>query len=135
MPEFLRLVATLREQMHAELTRSDVLRVLVWPILILLLGLLSALAAGAPKWVLLGLGGFAAAFLLIYLVSFVALLIYDRDALRTEKYNLQKMAIEHGLLGDSDTGLMRREIAETAGATKMIEGTGGSLRPVESDHE
>lgn len=106
MPEFLRLVATLSEQMRAELSRSDVLRVLVWPILILMLALSCAVAAGAPSWLLIGLGGFAATFLLIYAVSFVALLIYDRDALRTEKYNLHKMAIERGVYGDSEIGMI-----------------------------
>jgi hypothetical protein len=32
-------------------------------------------------------------------------LINDRDALRSEKYSLNKMAVEHGLLGDSTAGV------------------------------
>jgi len=106
VPEFLSLVAMLREQMQAELTRSDVLRVLVWPILVLMVGLIAALTVHAPAWVLMGVGAFEGLFFLIYAVAFVALLFVDRDALRTEKYNLQKFAIEHGLIGDSTAGVI-----------------------------
>jgi hypothetical protein len=36
-------------------------------------------------------------------------LVRDRDALRSEKYALNKMAIEHGLLGDSASGIINVE--------------------------
>lgn len=111
MPDFLRLVATLREQMQADLSRSDVLRVLVWPILILLLILVGAISAAAPAWILVGIAGFAAIFLVIYAAAFVFLLFNDRDALRSEKYSLHKMAIEHGIYGDSEIGLLEAKRA------------------------
>jgi len=106
MPDFMRLVATLREQMQADLSRSDVLRVLIWPILILTVALIAAAQADAPNWALIGIGTMAAAFLVLYAVAFIFLLIYDRDALRSEKYSLHKMAIEHGLIGDDKVGLI-----------------------------
>lgn len=106
MPDFLRLVSTLREQMQAELSRSDVLRVLIWPILILLLIFISATYANAPSWALIAIAAFAGIFLVIYAVSFIYLLFTDRDALRSEKYSLPKMAIEHGIYGDSNIGLL-----------------------------
>ncbi len=119
MPDFLRLVSTLREQKQAELSRSDVLRVLIWPILILLLMFISSVYAEAPSWALVGLGIFAAVFLLIYAAAFIFLLFTDRDALRSEKYSLNKMAIEHGLVGNSQIGLFTQE--ELPGKSKLID--------------
>jgi bacteriorhodopsin len=115
VPDFLGLVATLREQMQANLSRSDVLRVLIWPVLILIFGLVAAERTEAPAWALIGIGVFAALFLLIYALAFVFLLIFDRDALRSEKYSLHKMAIEHGLLGDDRTGLLDPRSLDSAG--------------------
>ena len=43
---------------------------------------------------------------IIYAIAFVFLLITDRDSLRSEKYSLHKMAIEHGLIGDSTLGVI-----------------------------
>lgn len=40
----------------------------------------------------------------LYGFAYVYCLLYDRDALRSERYSLQKMAIEHGMIGDSKTG-------------------------------
>ena len=106
MSDFLRLVSTLREQMQADLSRTDVLRVLLWPILILTLIFISGLYAHAPNWALIGVAGFAGLFMVIYAIAFVFLLITDRDSLRSEKYSLHKMAIEHGLIGDSTLGVI-----------------------------
>jgi len=127
MPDFLQYVTTLREQMQADLSRSDVLRVLIWPIMILLVMFISAVYARAPDWALIGLGGFAAIFLVIYAVAFVFLLFTDRDSLRSEKYSLHKMAIEHGLYGDNSTGLLdtdnpARLIASSSGKTEIANG-------------
>jgi len=105
MPEFMRLLSELREHMQAELTRSDVLRPLVWPILALILAL-AVLNGRVPSWVTnalsIALGAFIALYALIYIICFFV----DRDALRSEKYKLQKMAIERGVYGDSEHGLM-----------------------------
>jgi membrane protein YdbS with pleckstrin-like domain len=125
MPDFLRIAATLREQMQADLSRSDVLRVLIWPILILMLALLTAVQAKAPSWALIGIAAFVGFFLVVYAFAFIGLLVYDRDALRSEKYTLHKMAIEHGLFGDSQVGLMqegrRKENVQTVEATPVLE--------------
>jgi hypothetical protein len=46
----------------------------------------------------------------VYFAAFGFCLVRDRDALRSETYSLHKIAIEHGLTGDSITGVI------TAGA-------------------
>lgn len=109
MPEFVRFLSQLREQMSAELTRSDVLRPLIWPNAGLLLLLGTSLAADAPEWVLKSIVYLLIGFMVLYAIAFGFFAITDSDALRSEKYKLQKMAIEHGLLGDSLTGLKKVE--------------------------
>ena len=105
MADFLAMVATLREQMQAELTRTDALRPLIWPVGGLLLALTTAIAFKAPGWLLVTLAGAAGVMLLAYLCSYGFFAIKDPDALRSEKYILHKMAIEHGLIGNSQIGL------------------------------
>jgi hypothetical protein len=107
MPDFLQMVSTLREQMNATLSRSDVLKPLAW-----LVGLLVA-AAGllvfsgkAPDWLLVTIGVSLAASVAIYVASYLYCLFKNPDALRSEKYSLHKMAIEHGIYGDSNAGVL-----------------------------
>lgn len=44
-------------------------------------------------------------FLGIYAFSYLYCLLRNPDLLRSERYGIQKMAIQHGLLGDSESGL------------------------------
>jgi len=104
--------------MSAELTRSDVLRPLIWPNAGLLLLLATAFSSGAPEWMVRTIFGMLIVFMALYAVSYCFFALTDADALRSEKYKLQKMAIEHGLLGDSITGLQK---IEDMSETKVIE--------------
>jgi hypothetical protein len=106
MADFLQLVSLLREQMHASLSRTDVLRALIWPIAILLIAILGLAYEKAPDWLIVILTIMFILSLLLYGASYVFCLLNDRDALRSEKYSLHKIALEHGLVGDSSTGLM-----------------------------
>jgi len=119
--DFLQMIATLREQMHAELTRTDVLRPLIWPITGLLAALTGALATKAPVWLLIGLAGAAGLMLTVYVGGYIYFVIKDPDALRSEKYKLQKLALEHGLYGDSAIGLIdANDTAPLAASMKTI---------------
>ncbi|PTQ64872.1 hypothetical protein C8J45_102228 [Sphingomonas sp. PP-CE-3G-477] len=40
--------------------------------------------------------------------SYIYCLHQDRDALRSESYNIEKLAIQHGVLGDSKAGIIER---------------------------
>lgn len=113
MSDFLQLVATLREQMNAELTRTDALRPLVWPIAGLLLALSVSVASRADKWLLIVLVVALGLSLSAYIIGYAYFALKDPDSLRSEKYKLHKLAIEQGLLGDSLTGL-RKVDANTA---------------------
>lgn len=113
MPDFLQFVSTLREQMQAELTRTDVLRPLIWPIMGFLLSLIGSLTFNAPNWVLISIMTLLALTVALYIAGYIYFGITDPDSLRSEKYKLQKMAIEQGYFGDSDTGLIEKPDPES----------------------
>lgn len=103
--EFLRVVAALQQQMNATFWRSDALRplhIMLGSLILLVLGLAYA---GVPAPIMYGacvLVGLAA---LTELSAFVYCLLKDPDLLRSERYRLQKMALEAHLLGDETSGL------------------------------
>ena len=96
----------LKEQMNATLSRSDVLKPLAWLIGILTIATALFLYAKAPEWLLISITVCLLLSVGLYVFSYVFCLINDRDALRSEKYSLNKMAIEHGIYGDSDAGVI-----------------------------
>lgn len=106
VPDFIRFLSTLKEHMSAELTRSDVLRGLIWPNGMLLVALVSTAGTGGPSWLLITFAIMLGLFLVLYAASYVYFALTDPDALRSEKYKLQKMAIEQNLYGDNGVGLL-----------------------------
>jgi hypothetical protein len=86
-------------------SRSTVLTSLGWMATLLVAGLIGSVSAHAPEWIQV----FFAAMLGIDFFSFIIAYGYfaltNSESLRTEKFTLQKIAIEHGLIGDSTTGL------------------------------
>jgi hypothetical protein len=106
MTEFLQFVSTLREQMSAALSRSDILRPLTWLVGMFLLATVSLITAKSDQWIIIVL---LVSIILLYLWAYLYCLIRNPDALRSERYSLQKMAIEHGLLGDSTSGTFEPE--------------------------
>jgi hypothetical protein len=127
MTNFLQLVSSLREQMSATLSRSDALKPLAWLIGILATSTVLMLYVKAPEWMLAIMAFLLVASIFLYGFAYTFCLFKDRDALRSERYSLHKMAIEHGLLGDSSTGLFdpttesQEPRLTPAAATKQIE--------------
>lgn len=105
MSGFEQIVLSLREQMQANLSRSDVLRSLIWPSGLVATALIGGIWAGAPTWILVLLSVLLVLALVLYGGAFLFCLIKDRDALRSERYTIEKMAIEQGLYGDNRIGL------------------------------
>ncbi|MEO5707274.1 MAG: hypothetical protein ABIT10_09485 [Alteraurantiacibacter sp.] len=113
--------------MDAEMTRSDVLRSLIWPNAGLLMGLVAAISADADDWILMTLVIVFCLFMGLYGSAYVFFAVKDPDALRSEKYKLHKMAIEQGLVGDSLMGL--RKLDEMPEQTKLIDVSPSSETP------
>lgn len=106
MTEFFKIFASLSQQMTATLSRSDVLRALVWPMGILMAATLGLVVGHAPTWMLILFSTMTALAFILYGASFVFCLIKDRDALRSETYSIKKMAIAQGVYGDNKMGLI-----------------------------
>ena len=69
----------------------------------------SSIASGVlrgPSWLTIIFGVGAALSIGLYLFAYLYLLFKDRDALRSEKYSIQRLAIEKGLFGDSTSGVI-----------------------------
>ena len=88
MADFLQLISTLREQMNATLSRSDVLRPLAWLIGILTTAIILMVVAKGPEWLLILMSVLLVFSIGIYFFAYVFCLFRDRDALRSEKYSL-----------------------------------------------
>ena len=91
--------------MIATLSRSDALKPLAWLILTLTTTSVLLVYVAGPAWLLIVAAGLLAAAIALYFIAF-SFCLKDRDALRSETYSLHKIAIEHGLTGDSITGVI-----------------------------
>lgn len=113
----------------ARKARSSALNSLQWYIGMILAALPALVIAKAPEWLLICvIVGFALVGL-VFLGGFVFLLMYDRDALRSEDYSLSKLAIEKGLVGDNVAGLMDGQLVVDSPAPLRIEGNGDGAKP------
>ena len=90
-------------------SRSTVLQPFYWIIAILTSGVFACLQAKAPEWVLILVVSGMSLSILGFLFAYFYCLVKDKDALRSEKYNVTKMAIEQGFKGDSLRGLVEVE--------------------------
>ncbi len=97
------------QQANATGTRSTALTDLRWFAAIVISALLISLKFNAPDWILYALISLLGLISLIYLGAYIFFAIYDRDALRSEKYTLTKMAIEKSITGDNLSGLIDPE--------------------------
>lgn len=127
MPNFGQIATAIREQMNTTISRSDVLKPLAWLITILISATIMLTYVKAPENLIYLSFGLAGVTTLLYFFAYVFCLLKDRDALRSEKYSLNKMAIEHGLLGDSNTGVF--EIGDLNSGAKDV-----SEKPVQIEH-
>jgi hypothetical protein len=109
MGPFQQLISSLREQLTANISRSDILRPLAWLIGLLITGILVAEGEHASTLITITLVTMLIASVMIYGFGYIYCLFKDRDALRSERYSLQKMALEHGIYGDSAIGIIEQQ--------------------------
>ena len=79
---------------------------MAWLVGLLLTSLVLAITAKAESWVVVSLLASVGITVGLYMGAYVFCLVVDRDALRSERYTLHKMAIEAGVYGDNKTGLI-----------------------------
>jgi hypothetical protein len=97
------------QQANATGTRSTALTDLRWFAALVLSALLISIKFNAPAWILYSLFVLLGIVSLVYLAAYIFFAICDRDALRSEKFTLSKMAIEKSITGDNLSGLIDPE--------------------------
>jgi hypothetical protein len=93
---------------HAKIgySRTSALNPVQWIFVVSTGGLLASLGFHAPPWILILFGVFSALTLILFGFSFLFFVFKDKDALRSERYSISKIAIEKGLIGDDLKGLL-----------------------------
>jgi hypothetical protein len=94
------------EQANASGSRSTALKPLGWLLGILMFGLLGGAQVGLPLWALVVLAVFVCLAGLLYLGAYLYFMMKNPDALRSEQYAINKLAIEKQLVGDNVQGVM-----------------------------
>jgi len=107
------LIKAFLEHASADGSRSTVLKPLGWLLLICVGAILSVLYMKGPTWIVILFFLAIGIIIILYLFTFIYCLFTDKDALRTEKYSIQKLAIEKGFVGDDIFGQLDPDQAET----------------------
>lgn len=68
--------------------------------------LISAVWVGAPTWMIVGLFVSFCILLLLIFWGYLYFMKTNPDALRSEKFNIAKMALERGMIGDKILGMV-----------------------------
>ena len=86
--------------------KSTILKPLTWLISILFGGIIILSYIKADKWIIVSFFSIICIIIMLFIFSYLYCLYKDRDALRSEKFYIQKMAIEKGYYGDNISGLI-----------------------------
>ena len=100
------LIRSFLQRATAHGSRSTALNPLAWCLGILLSALVLAAYAGLPGWILVAFAISAIVLVAAFLTAYFFLLFVDRDALRSERFTLSKMAMERSVTGDSLKGFL-----------------------------
>ena len=103
----------LRDMLHQATedgSRSTALKPVGWMTGVLTSSSIGSAYFGAPSWLTMVFAVSSALSVALYVFAYLYLLFNDRDSLRSERYSLQKLAIEKGIVGDSSSGVIVIEI-------------------------
>ena len=103
MPDFFH---SFLQRANADGSRSTAMTDLRWFLAILVFGLLAAFKYNAPVWILVVLAVLLVSAVLLFMGMYVFFAVRSPDLLRSEKFTLSKMAIEHTLKGDNLAGFL-----------------------------
>ena len=108
-------IRALLQQASAEGSRSTALKPLGWLVGILCAATTALFSLLNPLqlWVAIAFVALTAVAVLGYLGVYFYLMIKDRDALRSERYSIQKLAIEKSIVGDNLSGTLQIDEIET----------------------
>jgi hypothetical protein len=95
-------------------SRSTILKPLGVALSMLLSATILAFYLKLPSILGVVFSAFTGITLTLYLVTYVYCLINDRESLRSEKYSIQRLAIEKGFVGDSLQGIFEAKQVQGA---------------------
>jgi hypothetical protein len=116
----LSLIRAFLEQASAQGSRSTVLRPLGWMLSICFAATIAAIGVKAPSWLVILFAVFVSLCAILYLGTYLYCLLTDKEALRSETYSIQRLAIEKGFVGDSSAGIFK---IENPGEPRLIAGS------------
>lgn len=111
---------SLFHQALASGSRSTVLKPLGWLVALTLAGSISSFHFGSPSWFSNAIGVLSIISIILYFVAYVYFGITDKDSLRSERYSIQKMAIEKGFIGDDQAGFFKTNLVRNENKEKII---------------
>jgi len=98
------LIHAFLEQASAKGSKSTILQPLGWMMAICISATFSAGLFSPVPWVTILFAVFSALTMALYLYAYLYSLYKNPDALRSESYTIQKLAIEKGFVGDDTSG-------------------------------
>lgn len=108
-------IKELFERSDASGSKSTILKPLTWFLSLVIGGLILLIELGAPNWIIILFAIIISIAILLFFFAYVYCLFKDRDALRSEKYSIQKMAIEKGIVGDNIVGIINEATIRSIG--------------------
>lgn len=109
--------------------KSTVLKALAWLVGLLLTGTICASRFGMDKWLVVLLASLDCLAVIVYIAGFIFFAIKDPEQLRSEKYSIQKLAIERGFIGDNLSGY--RKMTDVADAPLITDNKSGEKGKVD----
>lgn len=107
-------IKALLSQSDASGSRSTILKPLIWLIGVLLGVFLTLIFAEADLWLHIIIILLIVAAIGLYFYVYYYCLRHNPDALRSESFTIQKLQIEKGIFGDSNTGYLPYEQNQTS---------------------
>lgn len=107
------ILSSLLRHSNTKASRSTVLKSLTWMVGICLAGLILAATSSINEWVVAVIAVILVLSFVLYAISYIFFMIKNPDALRSEKYNIQKMAVEKGIIGDNTNGVIKLDDVAT----------------------
>lgn len=111
------------EQASAKGSKSTVLKPLYMMMAVCIAGVFTTFHFSFPLWSSYFFAFFTCMTMCVYLAAYVYCIFKHPDALRSESYSIQKLAIQKGFVGDDLTGVVH---VTASSATNLIEESVGA---------
>lgn len=105
---------SLLQQSVGRASRSTALQPLVWLIGALVLALLFCLVYGAAGWVTVVIVSMQVITVLVFIGTYIYLVTHNIDATRSERFTLEKLALQQSRTGDDAVGFIESRARASA---------------------